>query len=272
MPIKRVIIVSFDGLRGDAVEAAPMKNVMALMESGAYSLTARTISYPVTLPSHASMLSGMCLKKHGVDWNTLKYYRGYSKGTDIFDLTHAAGLKSVMIVNKDKLRQIAQPETTDVFEIVYGAESTIMKAAIDQIPVGFDLMFVHIGSPDYRGDKYGWMSGEYFIALQNGDAALGNLLDALDQYDIRDSTLIIITADHGGHGDTHDGTVIQDLLIPWVVSGPGVQHRKLTAQVNTMDTAATAAYALELPIPTEWDGVPVMEIFDLPMERQSITC
>ena len=31
-----------------------------------------------------------------------------------------------------------------------------------------------------------------------------------------------------------------------------------------MDTAATAAYALGLPIPAEWDGVPVLEAFGLP--------
>jgi hypothetical protein len=39
-----------------------------------------------------------------------------------------------------------------------------------------------------------------------------------------------------------------------------------------MDTAATAAYALGLPIPPEWDGVPVYEAFGLPAERMSAPC
>ena len=30
-----------------------------------------------------------------------------------------------------------------------------------------------------------------------------------------------------------------------------------------MDTAATAAFALGLPVPPEWDGVPVYEAFGL---------
>jgi len=272
MGIARVIIVSFDGMRPDAIEAAPMPNLISLMNTGAYSLTARTISYAVTLPGHASMLSGMCQAKHGVDWDVTTYYKGYSKGTDIFDLAHAAGLKSVMIVNKEKMRQLAEPETTDVFEIVYGVESTIMKAAIAQLTTGFDLMFIHIGSPDYRGHGYGWMSDAQLKALQNGDAALGLLLEALDQQGLRDSTLVIVTADHGGHDRTHVGTVIEDLLIPWIVSGPGIRPGQLSTQVNIMDTAATAAYALELPIPAEWDGVPVMELFGFPVELQSITC
>jgi hypothetical protein len=39
-----------------------------------------------------------------------------------------------------------------------------------------------------------------------------------------------------------------------------------------MDTAATAAHALGLAIPAEWDGVPVSEAFGLPVEAASISC
>jgi hypothetical protein len=52
----------------------------------------------------------------------------------------------------------------------------------------------------------------------------------------------------------------------------GIQPKQLTIQVNTMDTAATAAFALGLLLPPEWDGVPVYEAFGLPMERQSAGC
>lgn len=270
--IKHVIVVSYDGLRPDAIAAAPMENLLALMETSAYSLTALTIKYAVTLPAHASMFSGMCQAKHGVDWDVTTWYKGYSKGTDIFDLMHAAGMRSVMIVNKEKLRQLAEPETTDVFQLVYGTEAVIMNTAIEQIPLGFDLMFIHIGSPDYRGHRLGWMSGAQFNALRDGDAALGLLLAALDQYGLRDSTLLIVTSDHGGHDRTHVGTVIEDLLIPWIASGPGIKPGQLTTQIHTMDTAATTAYALELPIPPEWDGTPIMEIFGLPAGEESVKC
>ncbi len=262
--IKRVIIITFDGLRADAVTAAPMVNLMALMGAGSYSLTARTINYAVTLPAHASMLSGMCQSKHGVDWDVPTYYKGYSKGVDIYDLAHTAGLKTVMIVNKEKMRQLAEPETTDVYKLVYGIESTIMNTAIEQIPTGFDLMLIHFGSPDNRGHKYGWMSGTQFKALRSVDAALGQLLVAMEQYGIRDSTLLIVTSDHGGHDDTHVGNRIEDLLIPWVAYGPGVLPQQLVNPVSIMDTAPTVAYALELPIQLEWDGLPVYEAFGLP--------
>jgi predicted AlkP superfamily pyrophosphatase or phosphodiesterase len=262
--IKRVIIVSFDGMRGDAVEAAPMVNLMAMMKAGAYTLTARTINYSVTLPAHASMLSGLCQSKHGVDWDVVTYYKGYSKGVDIFDQAHAAGLKTAMIVGKEKLRQLAEPETTDAFIFVKGVKVTIMEAAIEQIPLGFDLMFIHLGTPDDRGHKYGWMSNAYLQALREGDDELGKLLAALDQYGMSDSTMIIVTADHGGHDREHPGTLTEDLLIPWVAYGPGIQPGLLMGPVSIMDTAPTVAYALELPEQPEWDGIPVYQAFGLP--------
>jgi hypothetical protein len=265
--IKRVIVITYDGMRGDAVAAAPMPNLLEMMRNGAYTTTARTINYAVTLPAHASLFSGLCQSKHGVDWNMTTYYKGYSLGVDVFDAAQAAGLKTVMLVNKEKLRQLAEPETTDVFQIVYGIETTIMKTAIEQIPQEFDLMFIHFGSPDDRGHRYGWMSDSYLKALRQGDEALGLLLAALDQYGIRDSTLIIVTSDHGGHDRGHVGTVIEDLWIPWVAYGAGVQPGELTNPVSIMDTAPTISYALELPDQPEWDGLPVYQAFGLPVMK-----
>ena len=259
--VKRVLIISYDGMRPDAIAAAPMPNLLALIDKGAFApTTARTIDYPATSPSHASMLSGLCMEDHGVIYNKYFMYMGYSKGVDIFDLAHAAGLRTVMIVSKDKLRQMAEPETTDVFEIRYG-EPAVAREAVAQIQTGFDLMFVHFAGPDNRGHKYEWMSGEYLKVLREGDVALGQILAALDENGLRETTLIIITSDHGGHEKNHIGTIIEDYRISWIASGPGVIHKELTLPIYIMDTAATAAYALNLPLQPDWDGIPIYEIF-----------
>jgi len=63
-----------------------------------------------------------------------------------------------------------------------------------------------------------------------------------------------------------------DMTIPWITSGPGIIPGALTSTVHTYDTAATAAFILGLPIPPEWDGVPVYEAFGLPIEKQSTVC
>src|SRR5437016_517332 len=58
-PAERVIIVSIDGLRPDAIEAAGADTLKKLIRSGAFCATARTIRPSVTLPSHTSMLTGL---------------------------------------------------------------------------------------------------------------------------------------------------------------------------------------------------------------------
>lgn len=262
--IERVLIVSFDGMRTDAIAAAPMPNLLALMEDGAYNLTtAITIAYPSTLPSHAAMLSGLCTRKNEVFYNRFFQYMGFSKGVDIFDLAHGAGMRTVMIVGKGKLRQLAEPETTDVFELRH-EEATVGQAAVEQIDQGFGLMFVHFPSADQVGHMYDWMGGSYLLMLKNGDEALGRILAALDENGLRDSTLVIVTADHGGHDDNHDGTVIEDFRIPWIANGPRIVPGEITARIHTMDTAATVAYALGFPQQENWDGIPVYEAFGEP--------
>jgi hypothetical protein len=262
--IERVLIISYDGMRPDAIAAAPMNTLLELMNTSAYTLTnAITIAYPSTLPSHAAMLSGLCMAKNGINYDRYFKYMGYSKGVDIFDLAHAAGMRTVMIVGKDKLRQLAEPETTDVFELRYD-EATIAKEAVAQISQGFGLMFVHFPTPDKVGHKFEWMGGSYLKVLRDGDEALAEILAALDENGLRETTLIIVTADHGGHDKNHVGLVIADFLIPWIASGPGIIPGEITASLQTMDTAATVALALGFPLQEDWEGIPVYEAFGQP--------
>jgi arylsulfatase A-like enzyme len=109
--------------------------------------------------------------------------------------------------------------------------------------------------------------------IRRADAALGQLLNELDARSLRAETLIIVTSDHGGNGTIHGSRSREDMTIPWVAAGPGIQSNKaLTTVIHTIDTAATSAFALGLSIPVEWDGVPVYEAFGLPAVRQSFQC
>lgn len=262
----RALILSIDGFRPDAIELTPMRNLQALMKESAYSLVAQTIFPSSTLPAHSSMLTGLCPDKHGVDWNDYAPKRGYANGTDIFDLAHTAGLRTVMVVGKEKLRQVTEPESTDVFEFINDRDVVIAARVAELIPQGFDLMLVHFPTPDWMGHEYGWLSPEQYSVLFRADEALQTILNALEEAGLRDDTLIIVTADHGGHGTTHGTSRLEDMTIPWVMTGPGVRHIVLSTNVNTTDTAATVAWALGLPLQPEWDGRPVLEAFGLPDE------
>ena len=211
-----------------------MQNLQALMSTGAYSLVAQTIYPSSTLPAHASMVTGLCPDKHGVNWNDYIPRRGYTNGTDIFDLAHAAGLRTVMVVGKEKLRQLTEPESTDVYEFINDRDLVIATRVAELIPQGFGLMFVHFPTPDWMGHRYGWLSPEQYSVLFRADEALKIMLDALDKAGMRQDTLIIVTADHGGHKKSHGTHLPEDMTIPWIIAGPSVQHMILSTNVNTM--------------------------------------
>ena len=269
---RRVIIISIDGLRPDAIVPAPMPNLVTLMQSGAVAVGAQTVFPSITLTAHSSMLGGVCPSKHGVYWNEYEPERGYAQGTDLLDLAHAAGLQTIMYVGTEKMRHITEPSSLDRFIHIEDTDSVLMGSLIANFLQDFGVLFIHLLATDIAGHEAGWMSPHQISVIREADAALGMLLDELDARNLRDETLIIVTSDHGGAGSAHGSDAREDMTIPWIAVGPGIQPKALTTPVNTMDTAATAAFALGLPIPFDWDGVPVYEAFGLSVERQSVQC
>lgn len=271
-PARRVMIVSIDGLRPDAISMAPMPNLMALVQSSAFTLGAQTVLPSVTLVSHSSMLVGVCPSKHGVNWNDYLPDLGYAIGTDLFDIAQAAGLRTYIYAGKQKLRQITEPSSLNQFVFVNDRDLVLMERLIAEFPQDFGILFIHLALTDGMGHVYGWLSPEQLSVIRRADEALGLLLTALEARNLRGETLLLITADHGGHDTTHGSSLPEDMTIPWIASGAGIQPKALTSPIHTMDTAATAAFALGLPIPAEWDGVPVYEAFGQPVLRQSMQC
>ena len=272
-PARRVVIFVVDGLRPDAIFPTPLSNLIELLQSGASSLGAQTVFPSLTLPAFSSMLSGLCPSKHGVDWNDYLPERGYAMGTDLFDLAHAAGLQTYMFVGKHKMAQIVEPHSLDHFDFVIEHRDRVtMERVIQNFPDDFGVLFVHLGETDDAGHDHGWLSPEQIEVIRRADIALGQLLSELDARNLRSETLIIVTSDHGGYNQSHGNRRREEMTIPWIAAGPGIQPKILTTVVHTMDTAATAAYALGLPIPAEWDGVPVYEAFGRPIEKRSVQC
>jgi predicted AlkP superfamily pyrophosphatase or phosphodiesterase len=246
----RVVIISEDGLRPDVLSPELTPRHIALIHEGTRAKDAETIPESDTLPSHASMLSGVGAHEHGLWWNSYHADRGYIHVPTIFSMAHQNGLSTAMFVGKPKLKHIAIPGTIDHFERPSYLCGGVAKRAGEYFDATKpDLMFVHFSDPDEYGHSHGWMSPEYLRAVHSSDRCLATLLSAIDASGVADTTLIIVTADHGGHGKKHsDGHVAVDREIPWIVRGPGVGHGiVLDETVETVDTAATTLAALGLP-------------------------
>lgn len=251
-----VVIISVDGLRADAVTAAPADALIDFACRGSYSLSARTILPPLTLPAHASMVSGYEPEQHGLLHDSMKEDT-YIEVPTVFGLAEEAGLETVIVVGKEKLVQLAPPGSYDYFEWVTGGDAAVVDAAIVAAATGFDVLFVHLPSVDWVGHSSGWMSDDYLAQVRAADAEVARLVDALPA-----GATVIVTADHGGHDSTHGDDVATDTMIPWIVAGPGVRVRhEIAAPVSVMDTAATAAFVAGFALEPDAIGRPVEEAF-----------
>ncbi len=258
----RVLLISLDGFRPDAVSSERTPNILALAMRGAYTWSAQTVLPSATLPAHGSMLSGYLVVRHGLTWNDYLPRRGFIQVPTIFTLARQAGLSTAMLVAKEKIVHAAAPGTVDLFRYLPAGDFAITEEAIALIQAGYDVLFVHFAGPDAAGHLYGWMSPHYLSTVANTDIAIGRVMIALDEAGLRDSTLVILTADHGGHDHSHGSSRPEDVTIPWVIAGPGVRQAfPITVPVSVCDTAPTAAWALGLSIPDDIDGRPVTEAF-----------
>jgi predicted AlkP superfamily pyrophosphatase or phosphodiesterase len=260
---RHVIIISEDGLRPDALIQANGTVHGAIMRRGSYSLKARTIRHASTLPSHAAMLSGFDEPAHKLSWNGWKPERGYIQVPTIFDAAERAGHGSAAFVGKQKLEHIAHPGSVDVFSRPGFFCKKVVEAAaqyfVDKRP---EVEFIHFSDPDERGHAIGWMSEPQIEAIRHTDLCLATLINAVHAAGMDDDTLFILSADHGGHGRNHSGRIEEDRLIPWIAWGVGVrQGHRILAPISTMDTAATALWALGYAAPPEIEGRPVREAF-----------
>lgn len=261
-PIEHVVIVSLDGARPDYLLAAPSSNIQAMAAQGAFTWWAQTVEPSITLISHCSMLTGCQPAKHGIDWNTWKPEKGFVKTSTCFEIVKKSGGGTAMFVGKEKLRHIAKPDTVDKFELVSGSAETIAAAAAAWFKTNLPaLLFVHYPDPDAAGHAAGWGSAQYLAALATCDRGIGILRLAVEQAGRADRTLLIVTADHGGHQRGHGTRDVRDMTIPWIAFSPGyVRPGEIQVMVGICDTAATAVQALGLKGDPQWDGKP-LDIF-----------
>ena len=97
--------------------------------------------------------------------------------------------------------------------------------------------------------------------LRELDGHLGRIVGALKEAGIYDSSVVIVTSDHGGIGKGHGGITLAEMETPFVIAGPGVrQIGEFKSAMMQYDVAATIAWLLGLKQPQPWVGRPVKEI------------
>jgi arylsulfatase A-like enzyme len=123
------------------------------------------------------------------------------------------------------------------------------------------FLWLHFSQPHYPYRKNPRRDfGNKPVDLYDGevaaaDADVGAVLRQLDDLHLRESTLVIITADHGEEFGEHGGTrhtrkLYRELLhVPLIVYVPGGESRRVREPVELVDIVPTVCEALGIELP-----------------------
>ena len=251
--ITHVIVISIDGARPDAILQADTPVLHELAETGAVDWEAQTINPSVTVPAHTSLLTGLDPTEHGILHNN--YSTEIISDPTFISLAQEAGYRTAIISGKEKFIQFHQDEDS-YYEFVRTGDPGVADKTIELLEEGYEVLFVHLPNTDFFGHLLGWMGNTYIYELRNTDANIGRIVTALDDLNIREETLIIITADHGGHDHTHGFDIPVDMTIPLILNGAGVEANTILEDGNITQVASTVLLALGIE-PTEAMHAPI---------------
>lgn len=248
---KRVIHVSIDGLRADYVTPTLMPNLTRLRNQGASTLNARTDpAFTQTLPNHHSMFTSRAVNGgggHGVDYNVDRGKTVHQEAggyvASVFDVVHDRGGGTVVYAGKSKFDMVNRNWSANGRADTVGANNGRDKideyrqispgAAVDRLRTALnqrgnlEYAFFHIRNPDNEGHAHNWGSKQYRNGVKEADRILGQVINLIEGNSAwRNSTAIIVVADHGGPlgGDLHSNpSKVGNYTVPFVVWGPGVK-------------------------------------------------
>lgn len=249
-PARRsILLVTIDTLRADHVTAALAPALSRVGTEGVAFDNAVSVG-PLTLPSHASLLTGQFPPAHGVrdnylfalDTSTPTYTqllktRGYDTAAFISAvvLDKRYGLASGFDVYDDAIDG-DRPERPAGLTLA-AAERWLAGRAANAPPF---FMWVHLFEPHAP-----YLAGSYAAEVTAVDREVARFFDVLRGRGVWDNLVLSVTADHGEslgeHGEDTHGFFIYDstIRIPWLLKAPGLAAGRFAPQVRLVDVMPT---------------------------------
>ena len=252
--MKKVILISIDGMRPDGFLACQNPFSQRLMEFSSFTLNAQTVLPSVTLPCHMSMFHSVPPQRHGITTNL--YIPMARPLNGLFEQIKLCGGVSAMYYGWEPLRDISRPGSLKFSGYINayteeGTDGLLTDMALERMEKSRpDFVFLYMVETDEKGGHdHGWMSPEY---LRYISAALDNVKRVYEAFG--QEYTIIITADHGGHDRNHGTDAPEDMTIPMFFIGSQFEPGKELDNVSILDLAPTIADIMSVMPAPEWEG------------------
>ena len=273
---KHVVLIGLDGWGAYSVPKADMPCVKKLMQEGAYTLEKRSALPSSSAINWASMFMGAgpelhgytqwgskipelpsrVLNEHGIFPTVFQLLRDADPEAEIGCLYEWNGIK--YLVDTLALNHYAQaPDYNQHPEALCEmAERYIREKHPNLLAVCFD-------NPDHVGHKIGHDTPTYYEKLKELDGYVARIVAAVEQADMLDETIFIVTADHGGIEKGHGGKTMREMQTPFIISGKNIKKGlEFHESMMQYDVASTIAYIFGLQQPQVWIGRPMTQVFE----------
>lgn len=274
--VDHVVMVGFDGLAGNTVEAAEMPTLKALMDQGAWTLQARSILPSSSACNWATMYMGVGPEMHGYNtWGSRKPdFPSVTLGPNgIFPTFMTVLREQFPEMNICSLYEWAtQGDLIDNKAVTYHKHILMGESRSRDITDAYiaylkehkpEFSMCIYDSPDAEGHGHGWGSEPYMNRLKELDAFLNEIIEATKAAGMYERTVFMVVSDHGGIGKGHGSTSMDEMEAPLVFFGPGIKKGyKIEVPVMRYDTAPTITRIFGVTAPDVWRGRVIEEIFE----------
>lgn len=285
-----VLLITIDTIRPDrlscySTEYLKTPNIDALADRGV--LFERAFAHnSITLPSHTNILTGTTPLYHGVHDNAkFRLHEDFLTMAEYLkdkEYSTAAFIGAFSLDSRFGLNQ-----GFDVYDESYPTQSSVIfvppeRKAEDVINSALGWLekqkskwftWIHLWDPHtlyqppepfatkYRDDPY---SGEVAYV----DSELKKIFDFLERENLKDSTLIILTGDHGEslgeHGElSHTYFAYNSTLwVPLIIAGPEIEASRKNENVCHIDIFPTICNVLGMEPPPFLQGVSLLPLME----------
>lgn len=116
------------------------------------------------------------------------------------------------------------------------------------------LLFAQFDSVDGAGHSHGYGTPEHLNRITYVDALLGKVYGAIERAGIKDDSLVMVVADHGGTpGGSHGGESDAEKYVSFFCNGDKIPECCL-GKMKIRDIPSIVTYALGIEPSAEWDS------------------
>ena len=294
--IKNVLLISIDTCRADYLSCygfdRPTTPNIDKLAAESVVFTNAISPAPVTLPAHASMLTGTIPPYHGIHDNVdyrlgegdvtlaeILRENGFRTGAVIsaFVMDSMFGLDQGFTDYDDKITTLA--DTVGINERHGEETSRLALQWLDEHKDEGFFLFLHYFDPHAPYDPPPAFAAKFSNNLYAGEIAyadhcIGTVLRRLKELRLYDSTLIIVTADHGEmlgeHGEqSHAYFIYQSAVnVPMIIKAPGAAKARIDEPVGLIDLAPTVCAVLGIEPPEHVQGEDLSAYWEKPQRPQ----